>query len=97
MRSISETLKTHVKHNVANVISRAELQLLSEQVDLMASIKEELEKHSAREDLKEQLVTINEIQLSLIKISTSLNMRTDVNQLQEAALAKSSDVIFYSF
>ena len=63
----------------------------------MASIKEELEKHSAREDLKEQLVTINEIQLSLIKISTSLNMRTDVNQLQEAALAKSSDVIFYSF
>lgn len=98
IKKIDSILKTHVKHNASAVISKEDIAVLQEEMSLINAMKEQLSKLPlAREDLKEHLTSLNNIQLNLDKINTTIEAaKSELSKLQLKAIMESADVIYFS-
>lgn len=96
LQKIDKILKLHVKHNASTVVSGEDLKELRNQLGLMKSMKEQLERlPKVREDLMEHLTIVNAIQACLEQITGSVETSSSmVATHQDEAISDSSDVLY---
>lgn len=98
LNKIDEILKSHVKHNAAQVISKDELQAIYDQMPTIISVREKLQAlPGSHESVKEHLSIVNEIDSKLVKITSTIkSLNSRVNHLQPEVIADSADVLYLS-
>lgn len=98
VKKIDEILKSHVKHNASQVISKDELQAINDQMPTIISVREKLQKlPGSRESVKGHLSIVNEIDSKLVKITSTIqSLNSRVNNLQPEVIADSADVLYLS-
>lgn len=98
LKKIDDILKVHVKHNASHVISKVDIKNLEDQMSLIDSMQQQLAKlPESRDDLKQHLRTIDEIEMNLENITTSIEAtKSKVDHLQLGAVTESADVLYFS-
>lgn len=98
LKKINDIIKTHVKHNASHVISKEDLQALQAQLPLMTSMQEQLgQLPKSRDDLKEHLNMISDIQSNLERITGSVSStKTKVGNLQHEIINEASNTFYFS-
>jgi archaellum component FlaC len=98
LKKIDDILKAHVKHNASHIISKEDLKVLQDQLPLMMSIQEQLAQlPKSRDELKEHLKMINDIQSNIEKITGTVeSSKTKVGNLQHEIIADASNAFYFS-
>lgn len=98
LKKIDDILKAHVKHNASHIISKDDLNALREQLPLMTSMQEQLvQLPQSRDDLKEHLAMMNDVQSNLERITGSIDSsKTKVVNLQHEIITEASSSFYFS-
>lgn len=95
---MDETLKQHVKYSDPEIVSKDELDMLTNQQHLIESIQKKIHNLPNSTDcMKEHLDTLNQIHANHQRISKSVTeAQSKVGGLQGEAVVSSSDMTYYS-